>query len=108
MCGLLDAYDALATLVPTGGRLLLTGGALGRVPAGAGRPGRREITVPEVEEAVATGACVQAAAVLLQREPADVAGEWSLRGGVMVEPGPGATASAEVRAGYHARRDREA
>ena len=110
VCGLLDAYDALATLVPTGGRLLLTGGgarsaAYQQVLADlAGR----EITVPEVEEAVATGACVQAAAVLLQREPADVAGEWSLRGGVMVEPGPGATASAEVRAGYHARRDREA
>ena len=100
----------LATLVPTGGRLLLTGGgarsaAYQQVLADlAGR----EITVPEVEEAVATGACVQAAAVLLQREPADVAAEWSLRGGVMVEPGPGATASAEVRAGYHARRDREA
>ena len=90
MCGLLDAYDALATLVPTGGRLLLTGGgarsaAYRQVLADlAGR----EITVPEVEEAVATGACVQAAAVLLQREPADVAGEWSLRDGVTGRTGP--------------------
>jgi xylulokinase len=109
VCGLLDAYDALGALVPTDGRLLLTGGgarsrAFQQILADlSGRP----IVLPEVEEAVATGAALQAAAVLLQCDPGEIATNWDLRRGTEVEPGPGAAAAADVRASYAARRDRE-
>jgi xylulokinase len=110
VCGLLDAYDALAAMVPTDGRLLLTGGG---ARSGAYRQvladlSGRMVTIPAVEEAVATGACVQAAAVLLQRDPLELADGWRLPQGSVVEPGPGSAATAEVRGAYHARRDREA
>ncbi len=110
VCGLLDARDALAALVATDGRLVLTGGgarsqAFRQILADlAGRA----IVRPAVEEAVATGACVQAAGVLLQRDPGELAAAWGLGSGTEVEPGPGAAAAAEVRAAYAARRDREA
>jgi xylulokinase len=109
-CGLLDAYDALAALVPTDGRLLLTGGgarsaAYRQVLADLSG---RVVTIPGVEEAVATGACIQAAAVLLQRDPLELADGWDLPGASVVEPGPDAAETADVRAAYHARRDREA
>ena len=67
----------------------------------------REVTIADVDEAVATGACVQAASVLLQREAVDVAAAWGLGGGDVIEPGPGASATADIRGAYHARRDRE-
>ena len=74
VCGLLDGLDALrAAGVDTDGRLLLVGGgarsaAFRRILADlSGRP----VVVPEAPELVATGACVQAAAVLAAREPAD-------------------------------------
>ena len=88
VCGLLDAYDALVGLVPADGRLLLTGGGARSAVYRqllADLSGRA-VTIPEVEEAVATGACVQAASVLLQREPVDIAEAWSLGGGDVVEP----------------------
>jgi sugar (pentulose or hexulose) kinase len=56
----------------------------------AGRP----VTVPAVEEQVATGACVQAAAVLHRCAPAAVAATWGLRVGTTVEPTPGVDAAA--------------
>ena len=72
VCGLLDGLDALrATGVDTDGRLLLVGGgahsrAYRRILADlSGRP----VVVPEAPELVATGACVQAAAVLRHAEP---------------------------------------
>jgi xylulokinase len=109
-CGLLDAYDALSALAPTSGRLLLTGGGARSTTYRqvlADLTGR-VVTVPALDEAVATGACIQAAAVLLQQEPTEVAASWGLHEGEIVEPGPGQAAAAELRAAYRARRDLEA
>ena len=61
--------------------------------------------VPRGDQQVATGACVQAAAVATGAEPADIADRWELGAGDVVEPGPGATAAADVRAAYAAVRD---
>jgi xylulokinase len=87
VCGLLDALDALtAAGVETSGRVFLLGGgarspAYRRILADlAGRP----VTVPAASEHVATGACVQAAAVLHGLWP-----EWKLGTGEIVEPDPG-------------------
>ena len=110
VCGLLDAYDALSALAPTDGRLLLTGGGARSITYRqvlADLTGR-VVTVPALDEAVATGACIQAAAVLLQQEPTEVAAAWGLHEGEIVEPGPGQASAAEVRAAYRARRDLEA
>jgi xylulokinase len=106
-CGLLDGLDALTATAPTGGQLILVGGG------GRSRAYRqvladlsgRAVLVPDVEEQVAAGACVQAAAVAAGAEPADVADAWGLGGGELVEPGEGATAAADVRAAYAALRD---
>jgi xylulokinase len=110
VCGLLDGLDALSALVPTGGRLLLVGGgaesaAFAQVLADlAGRP----VVLPAEPELVATGAAVQAAAVLRDAAPGEVARQWAGADGRTVEPGPGAVAGDEVRAAYAARRDAEA
>jgi xylulokinase len=107
ICGLLDGLDALAAFAPTGGRLILVGGgarsrAYREVLADlSGRP----VLVPRGAEQVATGACVQAAAVATGAEPADVADRWKLGDGDVVEPGPGAAATAEVRDAYATLRD---
>jgi xylulokinase len=107
ICGLLDGLDALAAFAPADGRLILVGG-------GARSQAYRQILadlsgqavlVPRGEELVATGACVQAAAVATGSEPADVADRWKLGDGEVVEPGPGSAATAEVRAAYAALRD---
>jgi xylulokinase len=107
VCGLLDGLDALAAYAPVGGRLLVVGGgahsqAYRRVLADlSGRP----VLVPRGDQPVATGACVQAAAVVTGAEPADIADRWGLGEGDVVEPGPGASAAADVRAAYDALRD---
>jgi xylulokinase len=84
VCGLLEALDALgATDVDTGGRLVLLGGGA-RSPAFrrvlADLTGR-SVMVPAPSEHVATGACVQAAAVLHGAWP-----DWKLGHGEIVEP----------------------
>jgi xylulokinase len=102
VCGLLDGLDALSAFAPADGRLILVGGgarsrAYRQVLADlSGRP----VLVPRAEEQVATGACVQAAAVATGADPNDVADRWNLGGGDIVEPGPAATAAADVRAAY--------
>jgi xylulokinase len=102
VCGLLDGLDALSDFAPADGRLILVGGgarsrAYRQVLADlSGRP----VLVPRAEEQVATGACVQAAAVATGADPNDVADRWNLGGGDIVEPGPAATAAADVRAAY--------
>jgi len=48
---------------------------------------------------------VQAAAAATGEEPADIADRWRLGEGDEVEPGPGASTSADVRAAYRALRD---
>ncbi|MEY2431716.1 MAG: xylulokinase [Acidimicrobiaceae bacterium] len=95
VCGLLDGLDALrrATSVGHGEerRTVLVGG-------GARSPAYRQIvadlsglpiTVPDGEEHVAIGACVQAAAVLHGQPPEDVARAWGLGEGAVVEPNLG-------------------
>jgi xylulokinase len=107
VCGLLDGLDALAAFAPTGGQLIVVGGgarsrAYRQVLADLTG---REVLVPHVGEQVATGACVQAAAVATDGKPADVAEAWKLGSGDVVEPGPGTTAAGDVRAAYAALRD---
>ena len=86
-CGLLDGLDALRAMVPVTGRLVLVGGgarslAMQRVVAGlAGIP----VIASDVDEAVATGAAVQAAAVLEGSEPGVIQQRWGLGTGLTVE-----------------------
>jgi xylulokinase len=107
VCGLLDGLDALAAFAPTGGQLILLGGgarsrAYRQVVADlAGR----DVVIPHDDEQVAAGACVQAAAVATGAAPADVADAWHLGAGAVVEPGPGATTAADVRAAFARLRD---
>jgi xylulokinase len=89
VCGVLAGLDALRAVgVDTTGRLVLVGGgarsgAYQRVVADlAGRT----VTVPAPQEHVATGACVQAAAVLHGRAPHDIAAAWHLDTGTTVDP----------------------
>ena len=111
VCGLLDGLDALGAVAETdAGRLVLVGGG---ARSAAYRQlladlSGRAVTVPAELEHVAAGACVQAAAVLHQRPPEQVSAAWDLSAGTVVEPGPGASAAADVRAAYAARRDAEA
>ena len=115
VCGLLDGLDALdAAGVPvtSEGRFFLVGG-------GARSPAFREvvshlsgraIVVPDVDEHVAAGACVQAAAVLHGTRPEAVARSWDLGAGIEHRcagapgsPGPG---PGEIRARHREHRRR--
>jgi xylulokinase len=107
VCGLLDGLDALSGFAPADGRLILVGGgarsaAYRRVLADLSG---RAVLVPRNDEQVATGACVQAAAVVTGSDPSDVADRWKLGDGDVVDPGPAATAAAEVRSAYASVRD---
>jgi xylulokinase len=107
VCGLLDGLDALGAFAPADGRLFLVGGgarsrAYRQVLADLSG---RAVLVPRNDEQVATGACVQAAALVTGAEAADVADDWDLDEGDLVEPGPGISAAADVRAAYAALRD---
>ena len=102
LCGLLDGVDALLAVgLEAGGHLSLVGG-------GARSPAYRQlladawgqpIRVPDVEESVATGAAVQAAAIQGGDDLAAVATRWGLGAGATVEPRSGG-ASAGLRAAY--------
>jgi xylulokinase len=109
VCGLLDALDALRVggvpVRPADGIVLLGGGArmhafqrvltdLSRCP----------VVVPRGEP-VATGACVQAASVLQQTPPEEIATAWDLGTGYPVEPDENVDARA-IRSAYAALRDR--
>jgi xylulokinase len=88
VCGLLDAPDALVAEVPAVEVIFLTGlRARSRVV--------REVladlcdmpvSVTSVEESVATGACLQAAATVLDVDHAEVAERWRLGGAAPVAP----------------------
>jgi xylulokinase len=111
VCGLLDGYDALVratglTRADEDRTFLVGGGARSmayrRIVADvSGRP----ITVPDGEEHVAMGACVQAAAVLHGQAPEKVAEAWDLGHGHEVEP-DGRADRQSLRARYAALRDR--
>jgi xylulokinase len=107
VCGLLDGLDALAAFAPADGRLILVGGgarsrAYRQVLADLSG---RAVLVPRAEEQVATGACVQAAAVATGADPNDVADRWKLGEGEVVEPGSASSAAADIRAAYGSLRD---
>ena len=107
ICGLLDGLDALAAFAPADGRLILVGGgarsrAYRQVLADLSG---RAVLVPRSDEQVATGACVQAAAVATGADPNDVADRWKLSDGDVVEPGPATSAADDVRAAYALLRD---
>jgi xylulokinase len=102
VCGLLDGLDALSDFAPAGGRLILVGGgarsrAYRQVLADLSG---RAVLVPRAEEQVATGACVQAAAVATGIDPNDVADRWKLGEGEVVEPSSAASSAADVRTAY--------
>jgi xylulokinase len=115
VCGLLDGLDAL------GGHARLDGDRLWLVGGGARSAAYRQVladlsgrvvTAATGSEAVAAGACVQAAAVLARRAPEDVADDWAAAGAlgraVEVAPSTGgdhAERAAEVRARYAGVRD---
>jgi xylulokinase len=102
VCSLLEGVDALRAVgLEGGGNLTLVGG-------GARSPAYRQlladawgesIRVPEAEESVATGAGVQAAAVLGGEGPDVVAERWGLGAGLTVEPRPD-TRPAAIRSAY--------
>ena len=107
VCGLLDGLDALAaTGVPVGhGRLFVVGGG---AHSGAYRQivadlAHREVTVPHGGEHVATGACIQAAAVLRDVDPMEVATSWQAGRASLVTPND-AIGHDEIRAAYAAAR----
>jgi xylulokinase len=99
VCGLLDALDALRAETPIGAVRLVGGGAR----SAAYRQIVAElcdlpVTLADADEAVATGACVQAAAVALGIAHTEVADRWKLGVGT---PLPAATGDpAGVRARY--------
>jgi xylulokinase len=109
VCSLLDALDALpAAGLPRPARVILVGG-------GARSAAYRNLVasycdvpvhLPVLQEAVAAGACVQAAATATGEDPVAVADRWGLSRVQPVEPDPTARRAApEVRAAYAALRD---
>ncbi len=102
LCGLLDGRDALgAAGASLAGRLFLTGGGA-RSAAYRQRAADlagQEIVVPATDEAVATGAAVQAAVVASGATFEEVAARWGLGAGGVVAPGRDASAR---RAAYRA------
>ncbi|MYH72156.1 MAG: xylulokinase [Acidimicrobiia bacterium] len=102
LCGLFDGLDALRTAgVVADGRLHLIGGGARsaayreRAAVLHGEP----ILVPGDDETVALGAAVQAASVATGRHPADVAADWPLGEGALVEP-PSGVVGEDIRARY--------
>ncbi len=101
VCGLLDGVDALAVAgAAVDGSLHLIGGgarsaAYRRVVADLHRS---PIVVPDDDETVATGACVQAAMVLGD-DLAGLGSSWHLGAGITVEPDPAVDGAAR-RAAY--------
>jgi xylulokinase len=107
VCGLLDGLDALAGLAATDGRVFLVGGgarSLAYRQVLADLSGRA-VVVPRTDEHVAAGACVQSAAVLSGTPPGEIAQQWALDTGDVVEPGPAAESASDVRAAYAELRD---
>ena len=106
VCGLLDGLDALTRAgVRADGDIVLVGGgarsaAYQRVVADLA--GRR-VVVPDAGDHVAAGASAQAAAILRDRDVAEVAAEWSLGRGATIEPDMSVDRES-VRAAYAAAR----
>lgn len=109
VCGLLDGVAALeAAGVSADERTFVVGGgakseAYRRVMADLSG---RTITVPDNDETVAVGACVQAAAVKSGESFAKIATRWGLGNGTAVKPTKGSAAAAtQARNRYRSTRD---
>ncbi len=106
ICGLLDGVDALDHAGVDGtGRLFLVGGGsrsatYRQVLADLTQ---RPVIVPDAQEAVAAGACVQAAATAGGTDPLDVAAAWGVGRGSVTDPDPRVDARA-IRERYAAAR----
>jgi xylulokinase len=102
LCGLLHGVDALRSVGATiDGRVFLVGGG-SRSVAFRQRCAdlmASTIVVPDADEAVATGAAAQAAAVVSAASADDVAAAWGLGAGVEIAP---VNDAADVRARYTA------
>jgi hypothetical protein len=66
---------------------------------------QRPVTVADEDEHVAVGACVQAAAVLLESSPQAIAASWGLGTGRVVTPRLDPDTALSVRAAYAAARE---
>jgi xylulokinase len=102
LCGLFAGVDALAASGVTldGRRFLVGGGARSAAyRAFAADLWQAPVVVPAADEAVAAGACVQAAAGLHGEPPGAVARRWSLGTGTTVDP-PDLIAADVVREAY--------
>ena len=97
-CSLLDALDAIRAVAPVD-RVVLVGGGSRSAAFREVFAGLCDVPVAtaDADEAVAAGACVQAAAAAFGESHADVAGRWGLGA---VAPIAAAAASADVRAQY--------
>ena len=98
VCGLLDALDALAAQTPLTAVRLVGGGAR----SAAFRQVVAElcdlpVSVADADEAVATGACVQAAAVALDISHGEVARRWGLGDTTPLDAATGDTAGVRAR-----------
>jgi xylulokinase len=98
VCGLLDALDALGAQCALDSVQLVGGGAR----SAAYRQVVSElcalpVVLADAEEAVATGACVQAASVALGVAHRDVADTWGLGFGTPLEPSVGDVAGVRAR-----------
>ncbi len=91
VCGLLEGLDELRRNgVGADGAVYLVGGG-SRSPAYRQRLADllgAAVLVPSADETVATGACVQAAAIMLEVPLQDVAVAWGLGVGITVDPRP--------------------
>jgi len=102
LCGLFAGVEALDRngVDLSGRRFLVGGGARSPVfQAFAADLWGRPVTVPAADEAVAAGACVQAAACLTGQPLVDTAQRWQLDAGAQVEP-PTRLDGDAVRAAY--------
>jgi xylulokinase len=108
ICGLLDGLDELSQHADTSGRVLLVGGgahSLAYRQVLADLTGR-EIITSDVDQAVAMGACVQAAATLLGRDPAELRSDWLIgTEQVTIPDSAAAYHREEIRSRYQQLRD---
>jgi xylulokinase len=86
-CGLLDALDALGRFAPPPGRVVLTGGGARSGALRAVLAGLLDVpvVVADVDQAVAAGAAVQAAATIESVDHAVIQRRWGLGSGIAVD-----------------------
>ncbi len=99
VCGMLDALDALRAHAPVHAVVLTGGGARSEaVRQVFAQLCTVPVSVADADEAVAAGACVQAAAVAAGVDHAEIVRRWGLGAGTPVEPAR--AAGADVRGAY--------